>query len=284
MMHQGVTSFYRRFDFFDSEKLAEDSASDEKSSFSRRVEQKSDKDDAGGLNLYEDFEPNCAAAGNGVLCFGDNSGQIQFVNRDLQILKFKSHSERITKLFKTKNNDYLVVVGKHDYIPKVIETVIKIWYVLFLAEHSPFFKPLFFHFFFFFFFFFFMFFNIDASSRALNDLNELGKPKEVKSFRAFSDGEEVPISALAVTENCSQIAVGCATGTVILFDVNLKSNRAPKERKLTKSDSRSVTGLHYLEDLHDPLLYVITVEDVSVYYLRRKNMPYVCETTYPNSM
>ena len=109
----------------------------------------------------------------------------------------------------------------------------------------------------------------------MTDLNELGKPKEVKSFRVFSD-EEVPISALAVTEDCSQIAVGCATGTVILFDVNLKSNRAPKERKLTKSDSRSVTGLHYLENPHDPLLYVITVEDISVYYMRRKNMPYVC--------
>ncbi len=117
-MHQGVTSFYRRFDFFDSETLA-DSHAERKTR--RPHESKSDEhtDDSSGLDLFDDFEPNCASSGHGVLCFGDNSGKIAIINRDLQIFKFQSHSHRIQKLFKTKNSDLLITLGKHQDIPQV---------------------------------------------------------------------------------------------------------------------------------------------------------------------
>lgn len=185
MMQQGVTFFYRLFEFFDSEQIAakDDPAHDLKynslqtnphargGQFQDSKEQ--DTEDS-GITLFEDFRPNCAVSGAGVICFGDNdgisinlsiqftyttmysvlfqSGWIKFINRDFQVFKFKSHSERIQKLYKTPNSDILIALGKHVDIPNgPVETFMHIWKLL--------------------------------------DIDELGNPKKIKSFRLFPESQ-----------------------------------------------------------------------------------------------
>jgi len=188
------------------------------------------------ISLFEDFTPNCAVSGAGVICFGDNDGWIKFINRDFQIFKFKSHSERIQKLFKTPNSDILIALGKHVDIPNgPVETFIHIW--------------------------------------KLSNIDELGNPKKIKSFRLFPESQmELPISALSATVDGNQIAVGCANGVVLVFHVNLKQRSLlDKIRpiKLTKEGPHAVTGLHYFEQM----LYVITVHAIMSFHIYDRNFP-----------
>ena len=152
MMQQGVTFFYRLFDFFDSEQIASiDGINDQLQQFQESKQTETD-DDAGGITIFEEFTPNCAVSGAGVICFGDNNGWIKFINRDFQVFKFKSHSERIQKLFKTPHSDILIALGKHVDIPNgPVETFMHIW--------------------------------------KLSDIDELGNPKKIKSFRLFSESQ-----------------------------------------------------------------------------------------------
>ena len=160
MMQQGVTFFYRLFEFFDSEQIAtRDGVDMEEMKYnnaSLKPKQGSnnndDDDEIVGITLFEDFTPNCAVSGAGVICFGDNDGWVKFINRDFQIFKFKSHSERIQKLFKTPSSDILIALGKHVDIPNgPVETFIHIW--------------------------------------KLSDIDELGNPKKIKSFRLFPESQ-----------------------------------------------------------------------------------------------
>ena len=266
MMQQGVTFFYRLFEFFDSEKIAQRDGIDDddmlnemkynsiQSSKMMTSKESSNDDEIGGITLFEDFSPNCAVSGAGVICFGDNDGWIKFINRDFQIFKFKSHSVRIQKLFKTTNSDILIALGKHVDIPSgPVETFIHIW--------------------------------------KLSDIDELGNPKKIKSFRLFPEGSqmELPISALTATSSGSQIAVGCANGVVLVFNVNLKSSSYSyhssstsslskiRPIKLTKEGPHAVTGLHYLQNkdnIKETILYVITVHAIMSFHIFDKNFPF----------
>jgi hypothetical protein len=178
-----------------------------------------------------------------LICFGGNTGVIKFVNRDLEIFRFQSHSERVEKLFKTPEQDILIALGKHVEIPNgPVETFIHIW--------------------------------------RLSDINELGHPKKIKSFRLFNEAiHELPISALTATRTGNQIAVGCANGVVLLYNLNLHNrNTHPKVRpvKLTKEGPHAVTGLHYLEQNSQQLvLYIITVHAIMACHVRTRNYPIV---------
>lgn len=157
-MQKGVTSFYRRFDFFDSEKVAQREIEDIKSDIynstnerkSNNVTEDLNMNNPTGIPLYDEFDPNCAVSGSGLICFGDNSGFIKFINRDLEIFRFQSHSERVTKLYKTPDSDILIALGKHvSQINAKVETYIHIW--------------------------------------RLSDINELGHPQKIKSFPLFNE-------------------------------------------------------------------------------------------------
>lgn len=160
-MQQGVTFFYRLFEFFDSEQIATRDGVDMEEMKYNNTSLKpkagdnmndNEDDDIAGITLFEDFTPNCAVSGAGVICFGDNDGWIKFINRDFQIFKFKSHSERIQKLFKTPSSDILIALGKHVDIPNgPVETFIHIW--------------------------------------KLSNIDELGNPKKIKSFRLFPESQ-----------------------------------------------------------------------------------------------
>ena len=66
MMQQGVTFFYRLFDFFDSEQIASiDGINDQLQQFQESKQTETD-DDAGGITIFEEFTPNCADSGAGV--------------------------------------------------------------------------------------------------------------------------------------------------------------------------------------------------------------------------
>eukprot|EP01083_Nonionella_stella_P066204 174125_1 len=261
MMQQGVTFFYRLFEFFDSEQIAtKDDLNDDlkynsnNNTGSRptpitsfgdsfgsesKEERENEEDESGGITLFEDFSPNCAVAGAGMICFGDNHGWIKFINRDFQVFKFQSHSERIHSLFKTPNSDILIALGKHVDIPNgPVETFVHIW--------------------------------------KLSDIDELGNPKKIKSFRLFTDKDmhEFPISALTATSSGSQIAVGCANGVVLVFNVNLKHRlllEKIRPHKLTRDGPHAVTGLHYLEKGDAVLLYVITVHAIMSFHMSDRN-------------
>ncbi|ETO07663.1 hypothetical protein RFI_29728 [Reticulomyxa filosa] len=241
-INRGVTSIYRRFEFFDSEILADDGEQKIESGNnsaalrnSGRPRQGKDlmnatmmnndsKEESGssGLNLFEDFEPVCASAGYGLLCFGGADGKIAVINRDLQIRKFVSHSSRITKIVKTKQ--------MRNFIINI--------------------------------------FSLDAV-----DIDEYGKPKKVKSFKIFPQGSTyIPASALAATDDGSQIAVGCTNGVVKVFDLNLQSKeKNHREREITKENPSPVTGLHYREENQNTLLYVVTTVKIVSFQIRARN-------------
>lgn len=85
MMQQGVTFFYRLFEFFDSEQIAaKDGAINDLKYNGLQTkphvrggqfqDSKEQEAEDSGITLFEDFKPNCAVSGAGVICFGDNDG------------------------------------------------------------------------------------------------------------------------------------------------------------------------------------------------------------------
>ncbi|KAI7820795.1 hypothetical protein BC939DRAFT_217617 [Gamsiella multidivaricata] len=101
------------------------------------------------------------------------------------------------------------------------------------------------------------------------DRNKPGPTLE-RSIRINQTGSAFPVSALAVLENLSQIAVGLANGTVVLISGDLMRERTTAQ-KIVHQNDEPITGLGFREQQRGALLYIATTAKVLLYNTFTKN-------------
>ncbi|KAF9438731.1 hypothetical protein BGZ76_005463 [Entomortierella beljakovae] len=96
------------------------------------------------------------------------------------------------------------------------------------------------------------------------DRNRPGPTLE-RAIRVIQSGNIFPISAFAVLENLSQIAVGLANGTVVLISGDLMRERTTAQ-KIVHQNDEPITGLGFKEQLKGgALLYIATTATILLY-------------------
>ncbi|KAF9191262.1 hypothetical protein BGZ49_003569 [Haplosporangium sp. Z 27] len=95
------------------------------------------------------------------------------------------------------------------------------------------------------------------------DRNRPGPTLE-RSIRVNQAGNAFPVSALAVLENLSQIAVGLANGTVVLISGDLMRERTTAQ-KIVHQNDEPITGLGFKEQQRGALLFIATTAKIILY-------------------
>ncbi|KAI8601539.1 hypothetical protein EDD21DRAFT_105583 [Dissophora ornata] len=96
-------------------------------------------------------------------------------------------------------------------------------------------------------------------------------PMLQRSIRVNQTGNIFPVSAFAVLENLSQIAVGLANGTVVLINGDLMRERTTSQ-KIVHQNDEPITGLGFKEQQRGALLYIATTSKVLLYNTVIKNI------------
>ena len=107
----------------------------------------------------------------------------------------------------------------------------------------------------------------------LDRLDASGVPLCVKRLPVFGGKFPVAsITALAVSDDMSQAAVGCVNGQALLLDGHLIKEKHPKQSYLIRDIGPPVTALHYREDegaaAAPPSLFVLTASSLASYYTK----------------
>ncbi|PFX15152.1 Vacuolar protein sorting-associated protein 11-like [Stylophora pistillata] len=104
----------------------------------------------------------------------------------------------------------------------------------------------------------------------LDKIDKYGNPVCCCMQRLIPGNKPVPVSCLALMENLTQMAVGFADGTVLVYKGDITRDRHTKQR-IVHHDKHPVTGLAFKQTSDSVILFVVTTETVLSYNTSAKD-------------
>ncbi|KAF9353336.1 hypothetical protein BGX26_008885 [Mortierella sp. AD094] len=164
--------------------------------FFEKVEVKDPEDPSKPPEIFKSIESNVATSGRGHMVVADRSGLVHIIDKGLQGESFLAYDSGRVTHVKQLRQRNILVTVGED---DSTGQVIKLW-------------------------------DLDKPDR-----NRPGPTLE-RSIRVNQVGNAFPVSALAVLENLSQIAVGLANGTVVLISGDLMRERTTAQKIVHQND------------------------------------------------
>ncbi|KAI1314698.1 hypothetical protein EDD11_001867 [Mortierella claussenii] len=192
--------------------------------FFDKVEVKDPEDSSSSPEIFKSIESNVATSGRGHMVVADRAGLVHIIDRNLQDESFLAYDSGRVTHMKQLKQRNILVTVGEE---ENALQVIKLW-------------------------------DLDKPDR-----NRPGPTLE-RSIRVNQAGSTFPVSALAVLENLSQIAVGLANGTVVLISGDLMRERTTAQKTVHQNDE-PITGLGFKEQQRGALLYIATTAKVLLY-------------------
>ncbi|KAF9169701.1 hypothetical protein BGX21_009862 [Mortierella sp. AD011] len=192
--------------------------------FFEKVEVKDPEDPSKPPEIFKSIESNVATSGRGHMVVADRSGLVHIIDKGLQGESFLAYDSGRVTHVKQLRQRNILVTVGED---DNTGQVIKLW-------------------------------DLDKPDR-----NRPGPTLE-RSIRVNQAGNAFPVSALAVLENLSQIAVGLANGTVVLISGDLMRERTTAQ-KIVHQNDEPITGLGFREQQRGALLFIATTAKVILY-------------------
>ncbi|XP_022806826.1 vacuolar protein sorting-associated protein 11 homolog [Stylophora pistillata] len=178
----------------------------------------------------KDINITACTSGRGQLVIGDSAGFIHFLGRDLTITSFQAYEMRVSHFYQLKQQNILFTVGEDEV--EGIDPIIRVW-------------------------------NLDK-------IDKYGNPVCCCMQRLIPGNKPVPVSCLALMENLTQMAVGFADGTVLVYKGDITRDRHTKQR-IVHHDKHPVTGLAFKQTSDSVILFVVTTETVLSYNTSAKD-------------
>ncbi|CAH3015308.1 unnamed protein product, partial [Porites evermanni] len=247
---------WRRFNFFDKEILKDPGTNQP-------------------FSALKDVDITSCTSGRGQLVIGDSAGFVHFLGRDLTITSFQAYEIRVSHFYQLKQQNFLFTVGEDEV--DGVDPIIRVWN-LDKVQIAVFF--------------------FDACNMLLKSLQEklchvnqtcntctqitcfnpclgfiidkYGNPVCCCMQRLIPGNKPVPVSCLAVMENLTQMAVGFADGTVLVYKGDITRDRHTKQR-IVHHDKHAVTGLAFKQTSDSVILFVVTTEAVLSYNTSAKD-------------
>ncbi|KAF9197012.1 hypothetical protein BGZ50_002723 [Haplosporangium sp. Z 11] len=192
--------------------------------FFEKVEIKDPEDPTKSPEIFKSIESNVATSGRGHMVVADRSGLVHILDKNMQVESFLAYDSGRVTHMKQLKQRNILVTVGEE--DNAVQ-VIKLW-------------------------------DLDKPDR-----NKPGPTLE-RSIRVNQAGNAFPVSALAVLENLSQIAVGLANGTVVLINGDLMRERTTAQ-KIVHQNDEPITGLGFKEQQRGALLYIATTAKVLLY-------------------
>ncbi|KAF9098206.1 hypothetical protein BGX29_011659 [Mortierella sp. GBA35] len=192
--------------------------------FFDKVELKDPEDPTKSPEIFKSIESNVATSGRGHMVVADRSGLVHIIDKALQVESFLAYDSGRVTHMKQLRQRNILVTVGEE---ENAVQVIKFWDLE---------KP---------------------------DRTKPGPTLE-RSIRVTQQGNAFPVSALAVLENLSQVAVGLANGTVVLIYGDLMRERTTAQKVVHQNDE-PITGLGFKEQQKGALLYIATTAKVLLY-------------------
>ncbi|XP_068706072.1 vacuolar protein sorting-associated protein 11 homolog isoform X2 [Montipora foliosa] len=178
----------------------------------------------------KDVDITACTSGRGQLVIGDSSGFVHFLCRDLTITSFKAYEIRVSHFFQLKQQNILFTVGEDEV--DGIDPIMRVW--------------------------------------TLDKIDKYGNPVCCCMQRLIPGNKPVPVSCLTLMENLTQMAVGFADGSVMVYKGDITRDRHTKQR-IVHQDKHPVTGLALKQTSDSVILFVVTTEAVLSYNLSAKD-------------
>ncbi|KAF9935236.1 hypothetical protein FBU30_006321 [Linnemannia zychae] len=198
--------------------------------FFDKVELKDPEDPSKSPEIFKSIESNVATSGRGHMVVADRSGLVHIIDKALQVESFLAYERGRVTHMKQLRQRNILVTVGEE--DNAVQ-VIKFW-------------------------------DLDKLDR-----NKPGFTSE-RSIRVTQQGNAFPVSALAVLENLSQVAVGLTNGTVILINGDLMRERTTAQKVVHQNDE-PITGLGFKEQQKGALLYIATTSKVLLYNTSTKH-------------
>ncbi|KAG0374879.1 hypothetical protein BGX24_009819 [Mortierella sp. AD032] len=198
--------------------------------FFDKVELKDPEDSSKSPEIFKSIESNVATSGRGHMVVADRSGLVHIIDKALRVESFLAYDSGRVTHMKQLRQRNILVTVGEE---ENVVQVIKFW-------------------------------DLDKPDR------NKGGPTLERSIRVTQQGDAFPVSALAVLENLSQVAVGLANGTVVLIYGDLMRERTTAQKVVHHNDE-PITGLGFKEQLKGALLYIATTAKVLLYNTSTKH-------------
>ncbi|KAK3753540.1 hypothetical protein QZH41_018510 [Actinostola sp. cb2023] len=111
----------------------------------------------------------------------------------------------------------------------------------------------------------------------LDKMDKLGNPICCQMLRALPGNKPVEVTCLAVLENLTQMTIGFADGSVVVYRGDVTRDRHSKQR-LIHQDRHPITGLSYKQTASSTILFVVTSESVLSYNVSAKDYKEMLDT------
>ncbi|KAJ3107659.1 Vacuolar protein sorting-associated protein 11 [Phlyctochytrium planicorne] len=181
------------------------------------------EDNSLGPSWLQGMDVTASAGGRGSLFFGDSKGNISLVNHSLSLLFMFQAHNGPITHMKMMKNRNILVSIGDD---ETGVPVVKVWNLD----------------------------KIDKTNRT---------PMLARQTKVQHGNKVFPVTAFAVLENMSQIAVGLENGVVLLIRGDMSRDRFAKV-KVVHESSEIVTGLGFHEDVRSTSLYIVTLARVLI--------------------
>lgn len=178
----------------------------------------------------KDTSITACTSGRGQLVIGDSAGFVHFLGRDLTITSFQAYEMRVSHFYQLKQQNILFTVGEDEV--GGIDPIMRVW-------------------------------NLDK-------IDKYGNPVCCCMQRLIPGNKPVAVSCLALMENLTQMAVGFADGTVLVYKGDITRDRHTKQR-IVHHDKHPVTGLAFKQTSDSVILFVVTTETVLSYNTSAKD-------------
>ncbi|KAF9932825.1 hypothetical protein BGZ67_004546 [Mortierella alpina] len=192
--------------------------------FFDRVELKDPEDPSKSPEIFKSIESNVATSGRGHMVVADRSGLVHIIDKGMQVESFLAYDNGRVTHMKQLKQRNILVTIGEG---DSSGQIIKLW-------------------------------DLDKPDR-----NKPG-PTMAREIIVDPKGGAFPVSAFAVLENLSQVAVGFANGTVVLIYGDLMRKQTTAQKVVHQNDE-PITGLGFKELQKGALLYIATTAKVLLY-------------------
>ncbi|KAI9309494.1 hypothetical protein BJ944DRAFT_172889 [Cunninghamella echinulata] len=175
-------------------------------------------------------------SGRGHIYLADSSGSIFIIDKNFKTQTFPAHEgSRITHLKQLKQKNILISIAEEND-----------------AQHTPIIK----------------FWDLDTIANSNNNNNSNKSievfPACIRTIKIQQNEKPFPVSTFAVLENVSQLAIGLANGTVLLYRLDLTKDKTTKPKTIYEG-KEPITGLGFREQTKSTILFIVTTTSIISY-------------------
>ncbi|KAI8328773.1 hypothetical protein BC941DRAFT_444279 [Chlamydoabsidia padenii] len=189
--------------------------------------------------IFKKCDINVMTAGRGHVVLADSAGYVYIVDKAFKAQTFLAYDGgRITHLKLLKQKNILITIGEENDTQHT--PVIKVW-DLDTSNKKP-----------------------AATPTTTTTEETLIQPTCIRNVKIQHNEKPFPITTFATVENMSQMAVGLANGTVLLYRLDLLKDKATKP-KVIYEGQEPITGLGFREQTKSTILFMVTTTSVMSY-------------------